>query len=206
MIIWTLLSDVRVVEWFTFGLGALCITIATLGAIQIARTPMPNDRLLLLTFATSSVSILVMARGLAPTILVPILLATNCFGFLLVSSTPVRRVVIGGSILTPILLYVADLIDPTMQITGGTLTVTSRLYAGEGVGTLYAAAPLVVPVLIGIFAISFTRVLENMESSGAQVELQRWRLRQLLPQGVGSMLTLSAGQLTRDQVMEKLSK
>ena len=64
---------------------------------------------------------------------------------------------------------------PTTRIVGDTVTITSQLYAGSGVGSLYASAPLVVPVLVALFAISFTRVLEAMELNGARVELQRVR-------------------------------
>ena len=205
MLLWTILADVRIAEGVVFGIGGVCIGLATIGAFQVARSSIPTDRLLLATFVTSTISIIVMARSLAPTILAPIMLATNCFGFILVSSPRVRRAVIGGSIITPLLLWLADYFNPTTVISGDTVTITSRLYEGAGAGSLYAAAPFVVPVLIGMFAISFTRVIERMEENGTQVELQRWRLRQLLPRGVGSMLTLSAGQLTREQVMEKLS-
>lgn len=204
MAIWTLLADVQIRERIVFTLGGLSIAAATLGAIRIARTRIPKSRLLLFTFFTSTLSIIVMSRAIGPSILVPIALATNCFGFVLVSNSEVRRAVIVASILTPILLYLADLADPTMTIEAGALIVRSKLYSGTGVGALFAAVPLIVPVLIGVFAISFARVLENMEANGARVELQRWRLRQLLPRGVGSMLTLSAGQLSRAQVMEKL--
>lgn len=204
IVIWSLIADVRIAEALIFGIGALCITLATLGAIQVARSPIPSDRLLLATFVTSTLAMVVMSRALAPTILTPIMLATNCFGFILVSSTQVRRVVIAGSTVTPIVLWFVDRFDPTTVISGDSVTITSQLYAGPGTGSLYAAVPFVVPILIGVFAWSFSRVIEQMEKNGAQVELQRWRLRQLLPRGVGSMLTLSAGQLTREQVMEKL--
>lgn len=204
--VWTLLADVRVAEPWVFAFGTLSITIATLGSIQVARSSMPSDRLLVLAFTTSTFAIIAMARAFAPTILVPIMLATNCFGFVLVSSTAVRRVVITGSALAPIVLWGIDLLDPTTHIEGATLTIQSQLYEGAAVSMLYSAAPFAVPLLIGVFAISFTRVIEQMEANGAQVELQRWRLRQLFPRGVGSMLTLSAGHLTREEVMEKLSR
>ena len=205
IILWTLFADVRIDERLVFSIGAIAIAIATAGAIQVARSRIPTDSLLLATFLSSSIALVVMSRGLAPTVLTPLMLATNCFGFVLVSSSPVRRVVIGGSIVLPLLLWIVDQISPTTVITGDTVTITSQLYSGSGVGSLYAAAPFVVPILVGVFAITFTRVLEQMESNGAQVELQRWRLRQLLPRGVGSMLTLSAGQLSREEVMRKLS-
>ncbi|MEM9071372.1 MAG: bifunctional serine/threonine protein kinase/MFS transporter [Myxococcota bacterium] len=196
-----LLSDYVIADRTMVGAGFVSIAISAIGSLVIRRLKQPSDVHLGVLYLFSCVAIAVLSRITSPWVLVPVLVITNTFGYLLIGGPSLRRFLVVMSVL---LVPAFAFFDQwgggvaTASVSASGVIVTSQMVQGAGVGWLFFAVPMIAAVVFAIFLYSAIDFLERSDLIVAQHELQRWRFRQLLPEGVGSKLEMPAmrrGQL-----------
>ena len=191
---WMLVFQPTIHEPLLIALGMVSIVFAAGGSLWLRGTQVPRDLHLGVMFVLATVAIAILARVLSPWVLVPTLLATNAFGYAIIGGRRLRRFVVFFTVLVTPLIAIIDVLSPrtTASFVENGMHVTSRVVTGEHVADLFVAVPGVLAIVFLIFLYSVVRVLESNESVVAELAMQRWRLRQLLPKGVGSELEMPA--------------
>ncbi len=191
---WMLIFRPAIHETGLVVVGMVSIIIAAAASLWLRTTEVPRDAILGVIFLLSTVSICVLSRVLSPWVLVPTLLITNSFGFAIIGGRLLRRFVVGFTVLVTPAVALFDVLSTrtTAVFVENGMHVSSQVVTGERVGDLFVAVPGVLAVVFLIFLISVVRVLETNEKVVSELAMQRWRLRQLLPKGVGSELEIPA--------------
>lgn len=189
---WMLVFRPTIHEPGLIAVGMASIMAAAAGSLWLRRTKVPRDFHQGVIFVLATVAICVLSRVLSPWVLVPTLLITNAFGFAIIGGRTLRRFVVGFTVLVTPALAVFDVASSraTASFVENGMWVGSQVVTGERVGDLFVAVPGVLAVVFLIFLYSVVRVLETNEEVVSQLATQRWRLRQLLPKGVGSELEI----------------
>ena len=189
---WMLIFRPTIHEPGLIAVGMTSVIIAAAGSLWLRNTKVPRDLHQGVIFVLATVAIAVLSRVLSPWVLVPMLLVTNAVGFAIIGGRRLRRFVLGFTALVMPAIAVIDVASAraTARFVDNGLEVSSQVVTGEHVVDLFVAVPGVLAVVFVIFLYSVVRVLETNEAVVGELATQRWRLRQLLPKGVGSELEI----------------